>query len=193
MTREQASLKRKEQMAQSLKKLMAQKNLQQITVQEIADDCGINRYTFYYHFKDIYDLLSWAFQNEALILIQRSDNCLTWQEGFRLFLQHIAENRQPFRRALEGVGEDALRNLFYQEISHLMDLYLSDIRGTRQVSESYCQFMRDFYISALCGVVIAWVQQDMKLTEETVMSYLRPLMDRRSIEESFRQAEQDGL
>ncbi len=46
MKYEKANLKRKEQMALSLKKLLKQKDLQKITVQEIADDCGINRYTF---------------------------------------------------------------------------------------------------------------------------------------------------
>lgn len=77
MKQEELSQKRKEQMAESLKKLMKQKSLQKITIQEITDDCGMNRYTFYYHFKDIYDLLSCVFHEEALSLIRKSDNCLT--------------------------------------------------------------------------------------------------------------------
>ena len=46
MKRNELSLHRKEQMAASLKKLMTRKNLGRITIQELADDCGINRYTF---------------------------------------------------------------------------------------------------------------------------------------------------
>ena len=64
MKRNELSLHRKEQMAASLKKLMTRKNLGRITIQELADDCGINRYTFYYHFQDIYDLLSWTFRQD---------------------------------------------------------------------------------------------------------------------------------
>ena len=41
----------------SLKKLLLEKPLHKITVSDITDDCGINRMTFYYHFKDIYDLV----------------------------------------------------------------------------------------------------------------------------------------
>ncbi len=193
MNHEKANLKRKEQMAHSLKKLLEQKDLQKITIQEIADDCGINRYTFYYHFKDIYDLMSWSFQYEALALIQKSENCLTWQEGFQLFLQHTAENRQAFKRALDGVGQEMLRNLFYQEICHLMDVFLLDMKGSRQVSETYWQFLRNFYIAALCGVLIDWLRQDIPISEEMVMAYLRPLMDGAAIREAFRQAELDGL
>jgi len=39
-----------------LKKLLLQKPLTKITINDITDDCGISRMTFYYHFKDIYDL-----------------------------------------------------------------------------------------------------------------------------------------
>ena len=44
-------------MAQSLKRMLLIKDLDKITISDITNDCGINRQTFYYHFKDIYDLL----------------------------------------------------------------------------------------------------------------------------------------
>ena len=47
----------KRALEQSLKNLLLQKPLTKITVGDIAEDCGINRMTFYYHFKDIYDLV----------------------------------------------------------------------------------------------------------------------------------------
>ena len=45
----------KRALEQSLKNLLLKKPLTKITVGDITDDCGINRMTFYYHFKDIYD------------------------------------------------------------------------------------------------------------------------------------------
>ena len=41
----------------SLKKLLLQKPLDKITIQVLTTDCGISRMAFYYHFKDIYDLV----------------------------------------------------------------------------------------------------------------------------------------
>ena len=35
----------------SLKHLLLQKPLPKITIQDLTDDCGISRMTFYYHFK----------------------------------------------------------------------------------------------------------------------------------------------
>lgn len=192
MKQEELSKRRKKQMADALKKLMAQKSLQKITIQEIADDCGMNRYTFYYHFTDIYDLLSWMFQEEALSLIQKSDNCLTWQDGFQLFLQRVRENKAVFQCALNSLGQEKLRNMFYQELTHLMGLFLADARGERQVSEAYQAFLSDFYIGALVGTVVAWIGRDMDVPEERLMAYLHLTM-RGQIEEAFRRAEQAGL
>ena len=47
----------KRALEQSLKNLLLKKPLTKITINDIAEDCGINRMTFYYHFKDIYDLV----------------------------------------------------------------------------------------------------------------------------------------
>ena len=50
----------KRALEQSLKNLLLKKPLTKITIGDITEDCGINRMTFYYHFKDIYDLVEWA-------------------------------------------------------------------------------------------------------------------------------------
>ena len=44
----------KRALEQSLKNLLLKKPLTKITIGDITEDCGINRMTFYYHFKDIY-------------------------------------------------------------------------------------------------------------------------------------------
>ena len=46
----------KKALASSLKKILSKKEFNKITINDITEDCGVNRQTFYYHFKDIYDL-----------------------------------------------------------------------------------------------------------------------------------------
>ena len=46
----------KQDLEASLKKLLLEKPLDKITIQDLTNDCGISRMAFYYHFKDIYDL-----------------------------------------------------------------------------------------------------------------------------------------
>ena len=49
----------KHALAESLKKLLLKKPLNKITINDLTTDCGISRMAFYYHFKDIYDLVEW--------------------------------------------------------------------------------------------------------------------------------------
>ena len=55
----------KRALSASLKKLLAKKPLDKITVTDIAEDCEVGRQTFYYHFQDIYDLMEWTFTEET--------------------------------------------------------------------------------------------------------------------------------
>ena len=60
----------------------AQKPLTKITINDIDEDCGINRMTFYYHFKDIYDLVEWACLEDARAALEEKKTYATWQGGF---------------------------------------------------------------------------------------------------------------
>ena len=66
----------------SLKNLLLQKPLSKITISDITEDCGINRMTFYYHFKDIYDLVEWSCQEDASKALAGNKTYETWQQGF---------------------------------------------------------------------------------------------------------------
>jgi len=74
--------------AQSLKRMLLIKDLDKITISDITNDCGINRQTFYYHFKDIYDLLEWIFANEVVKKIEKE-----YSEEEALEINYLIENK----------------------------------------------------------------------------------------------------
>lgn len=77
----------------SLKNLLAQKPLDKITINDIATDCGINRMTFYYHFKDIYDLVEWSCVEDARKALEGKK---TYDSGPRKC--HPCIKRLPYRQ-----------------------------------------------------------------------------------------------
>ena len=82
----------KRALEQSLKNLLREKPLSKITVTDITEDCGISRMTFYYHFKDIYDLVEWACMEDAAKALANKKTYDTWQQGFiQIFMGVIAE------------------------------------------------------------------------------------------------------
>ena len=50
-------------------RLLEDRPVDKITVKDIVEDCQINRNTFYYHFKDKYDVINWIFYTEITPLI----------------------------------------------------------------------------------------------------------------------------
>ena len=45
--------------AAALKKRLTLTTLDKITIQQLVDDAEVSRKTFYYHFRDVYELLEW--------------------------------------------------------------------------------------------------------------------------------------
>ena len=72
----------KQALEASLKKLLLEKPLDRITIQDLAADSGISRMTFYYHFQDIYDLVEWVCYEDAVKALKGKKTYDTWQEGF---------------------------------------------------------------------------------------------------------------
>ena len=76
-----ASDQTKHALAVALKELMVQKPIDKITIHDLTGRAGIRRQNFYYHFTDVYDLLRWMFQEEAVALLKQHEGTLLWQEG----------------------------------------------------------------------------------------------------------------
>ena len=85
----------KRALEQSLKNLLLKKPLTKITIGDIAEDCGINRMTFYYHFKDIYDLVEWSCLEDARKALEEKKTYDTWQQGFLQIFEAVRDNK-PF-------------------------------------------------------------------------------------------------
>lgn len=177
MKQQELSKKRKEEMAASLKRLMTKKNVQKITIQEIADDCGMNRYTFYYHFQDIYDLLSWTFSHDFEQLFENRYQCDTWDEWIRIVLVYLKENATFCKCAINSIGHDSLRALCQKTLLHMMERLLMEIKGDRELDKEFLDFLAAFYLEAFCGVLIKWIMSDMPIPEETLIRYLHLTLD----------------
>lgn len=194
MKKEERSLYRKRQICESAKKLMAQKSLEKITVQEIADECGINRYTFYYHFRDIYDLIAWMFEERTLAHLQKNVDYRTWEDGVRRLLRNIREDRAVYKSVLNSTRLDILHRMFYQEVNPLLRLYLANIIETKRyrVTEEYQNFLGGFFTLAMEGMLLEWINKDLKISDETVIRYLKTILEGQ-LEDVFRKAEREGF
>lgn len=179
MKQDTISLNRKEEICSALKQLMKRKSIQKITIQELVDECGISRYTFYYHFSDIYDCLSWMLQEEIRRHVQATGSSSNWEDAFDAFFESLQENKAVYKHVLSGPNPDLMRDFFHQEITAMVRLHLSRLAESkhRQLTESYLSFLSDFISSALVGILFMWYQRNSDGSEELLRAYLHTILN----------------
>ena len=59
-----------------------------------------------YHFEDVYNLLCWLIQEEAVSLLRRHEGAMLWQDGLLQLFRYLEENREFYSCALQSVGRD---------------------------------------------------------------------------------------
>lgn len=106
----------KKAMADSLKKFMRVKPLSKITVSEIIADCGMNRKTFYYHFKDIYALLKWILEQEAIEVVKRFDLLSVPEEVIAFIIDYVNANKHILSCAYDSIGREEMKQFFYADL-----------------------------------------------------------------------------
>lgn len=170
------SVQTKRELAAALKELMEQKPLEKIKIQEITGLCGMKRQSFYYHFEDIYDLLRWMFQDEAVSLIQRQEGVLLWQEGILQLFQYLERNRKVCLCALNSLGREHIKRFFessiYEAIHRTIEKLAQTIGyGQGSAEESQLDLLTKVYVIMLAGVMESWLLGEINCTPEELMSF----------------------
>lgn len=146
----------------SLKTLLLQKPLDKITIQEIAQDCGISRMTFYYHFKDIYDLVEWACVEDAAKALAGKKTYDTWQQGFLQILEAVLENRAFILNVYRCVSREQVERYLYSITYDLLIGVVEEKAAGMSVREEDRQFIAHFYKYAFVGLMLDWIHNGMK-------------------------------
>ena len=160
----------------SLKHLLAKKPLDKITINDIAEDCGISRMTFYYHFKDIYDLIEWSCIEEASRVIEGNKTYDTWQEGFLHIFEAVRENKPFVMNVYHSVSREQIESFLYQVTYDLLIAVVEEKAAGLQVREEDKVFIADFYKYAFVGLMLDWIRKGMKEDPNVIMRDLSLLL-----------------
>jgi probable dihydroxyacetone kinase regulator len=160
----------------SLKNLLKQKPLDKITINDIAEDCGINRMTFYYHFKDIYDLIEWSCVEDATKALEGKKTYDTWQQGFLQIFQAVIENKPFIMNVYRSVSREQVETYLYKLTYDLMIGVVEEMSSNMAVKDGDKKFIADFYKYAFVGLMLDWIKNDMKEDPQVLIERLQCLV-----------------
>jgi probable dihydroxyacetone kinase regulator len=164
--------------ANSMKQLMKIKPFNDISVSDIINNCGISRKTFYYHFKDKYDVVNWIFNTDVVDSILESTTLDNWAEGSLKLCRYIYDNREFYTNAINVAGQ----NSFTEYLNNLTRLQVEKLSmqacGKYTVDKDDKEFMIDFFYNAFIGVFTTWINSGMKDTPEVIVRRWKTIADK---------------
>lgn len=146
----------------SLKKLLAQKPLDKITVIDIVEDCEVNRQTFYYHFQDIYDLIEWMFLSESAKVLDGNKTYGTWQRGFLQIFQYVEDNKALVTNIYHSISRTHLEQFLCREAYNLLIGVINEMSVEMSIHDEDKDFIANFYKFAFVGLMLDWIEKGMK-------------------------------
>ena len=154
--------KTKQELEQSLKHLLLQKPLDKITISDLTEDCGISRMAFYYHFRDIYDLVEWVCLEDAARALQGKKTYDTWQEGLLQIFEAVLENKPFILNVYHSVSREQIETYLFQLTYDLLRGVVEEKAAGVKISEEEQRFIADFYKYGFVGVMLDWIKKGMK-------------------------------
>lgn len=160
----------------SLKNLLLQKSLDKITIADIAEDCGINRMTFYYHFKDIYDLIEWSCVEDAARALGGKKTYDTWQQGFLQIFNAVLDNKPFIMNVYHSVSREQVEIYLYKLTYDLMIGVVEEKSVGMNLRDADKKFIADFYKFAFVGIMLDWIRNGMKEDPQAIIDRLSILI-----------------
>ena len=142
----------KKALSSALKELMETVPFSKISVSDICGKCDMNRKSFYYHFKDKYDLINWTFNSEFIDEIGDNPDKSGWDIICDI-CKYFYNNKDFYRKALQIEGQNSFYRHFQNVLNAAVEQYMKKMFFECKNSEFYVTFYTDAFISS----IVRWI------------------------------------
>ncbi len=153
---------------ESFLKLLNQRPLNQITVKDIVEDCGINRNSFYYHFSDLPALVEEIMAERVSAMVEDHPTIDSVQEGADAIVEFVMHNKRAIYHIYNSVSRDVFERHLMEVCRYVVTTYLDGM--LEEVEEADRDAILRFHRCACFGSVIDWLNGGMK---DDVSDYFR--------------------
>jgi len=167
----------KEAVKRSFLKLLKERPLREITVKDIVQDCGINRNSFYYHYRDIPALLEEIVMEYADSIIASEGPALSLSDCLGTAVRFAQEHRQ----AVLHINQSAHRLLFEQCLMNVcrraVESYAATAIGSVPIQPGDREILVRFYQCECFGQIVEWLNSGMRYDIDRQFQRLCQLAD----------------
>jgi len=158
----------KRALAEAMKELMLKHPMEKIKIRDIVELCNMTRQSFYYHFKDKYDLVNWIFYTEFVENIQNILGKSGWILIEKMCI-YFYENKEFYVNALKVRGQNSFSEYFNEVMHPIIYAQFEDIFKDDKNSEFYATFFSD----AIRVAITRWLQEEIKMKPDEFVRLIK--------------------
>ena len=147
-------MKTEYRLAEALKNMMSSVPLDSISVTALSKKCHVNRQTFYYHFHDIYDLLTLVYLNEV---VPHAEEAKTIKELLKYIYEYYSKNKSFLDATLNSAGKDLLEEFIHNVCYKAILRFVSVIPESKKLHVNDRKAITRFYASATSYSIIYYL------------------------------------
>ncbi len=151
-------------------KLLNQRPLNQITVKNIVEDCGINRNSFYYHFEDLPSLVEEIVGEQVRNLVQKHPTVSSVEECADAVIELGMEKRRANCKIYTSLSRDVFEWYLMDGGGYIVSTYLKAEFAGKPIDPADLDALIRLHKCACFGSVIDWLNSGMK---DDIADYFR--------------------
>ena len=174
----------KQDIVLTLAQCLRERRLDEITVKDLTERCGISRQAFYYHFSDLYDVVKWGIAWELEQLsgqVKQDESSGRTRDDWEYLLELVEDRMMPNRVVVLNVYRSIERSYvqyhLMESIRPVFALEVEKLSGTRPVTEAQKQFVTELITTGIVSICLGWLDSGMPSRHMDQMEDFRVVMD----------------
>lgn len=167
----------KEIIARTFTELLDEKPMSKITVKDIVERCGVNRNTFYYHFRDIPDVVEFIMKkkwDEILEAPQEKSSILECMEDMDNL---VRSNRKLMLNVYRSVKRDIFLVYMNDVASYIITEYFNKNVHKFNLTSQEIQMLIKYYKCVFVGVLMEWLDHGLESDLAAEMRQVSELLE----------------
>ena len=147
-------MKTEHELAYALKSMMSEMPLDEISVTSLTNKCHINRKTFYYHFHDIYDLLTLVFLDERIDGLDKTKDI---NQVLKVIFDYYSNNARFIDATLASAGKELVQEMFYNACYTNFLRFINSSNEGKKLHINDRKYIARFYAFAYSNSIIYYL------------------------------------
>ena len=146
---------------ESFWKLLNQRPLNQITIKDIVEDCGINRNSFYYHFQDLPALIEEIMEEIIDGIIKEHPPIESVEDCLNVAITFGVRNKRAIYHIYNSVNRDILERYLMEMCQYAVSTYINTMFTDASIEEQDKELLIRYYKCECFGQIIEWMNTGM--------------------------------